>query len=57
MTAIIGLVLFGIVLFALYNALRFCITVAMKRQNNKFGRRMVYAVVMALVMTLLITQM
>jgi heme/copper-type cytochrome/quinol oxidase subunit 2 len=57
MTAIIGLVLFGVVLFALYNAIRFCWTVARKHQDNRYGRRMIYSVVLALVMVLAITQM
>lgn len=57
MSAIIGLVLFGVILFALYNAARFCWTVARKRQDNTYGRRMIYSVVAALLMTLVITQM
>lgn len=51
MTALIGLALLAIVLFALYNALRFCITVARHNQNNVYGRRMVYSVVSALLVT------
>lgn len=57
MSAIIGLVLLAVVLFALYNALRFVITVACKQQNNIYGRRMIYGVAAALVMVALIAVM
>lgn len=45
MLAIIGLVLMGLVAMSLYYAARFLIS-----RDNRYGRRMIYSVVTAMVM-------
>lgn len=49
MMAVIGLAIFAMVLFSIYNAIRFLWT-----RNNLYGRRMVYSVIATLVMVALI---
>jgi hypothetical protein len=50
MSVVLGLILLAIIGYFLYAAARFSYTVLRHRQDNAYGRRMIYSLVAALVM-------